>query len=123
MSYFIRRERKRICYMYSARWYDIDPTLSLAISLLRNSQKEVQINAADFIIKNAEKRNIKISSKLSRIFQTFTRRWYDYHQTVSKAFQYLQNASENEQKEIAVELINYLYKIEQNPTEIPNQTN
>ena len=114
--------------MYSARWYDIDPTLSLAISLLRNSQKEVQINAADFIIndfiiKNAEKRNIKISSKLSRIFQTFTRRWYDYHQTVSKAFQYLQNASENEQKEIAVELINYLYKIEQNSTEIPNQAN
>lgn len=109
--------------MYSARWYDVDPTLSLAISLLRNAQKEVQISAADFIIKNAEKRNIKISSNISRLLETFTRRWYDYHKTVSKAFQYLQNASENDQKEIAVELINYLYKIEQKQIEIPNQSN
>ena len=109
--------------MYSARWYDDDPTLSLAISLLRNSKKEIQINAANFIIRNAEKRDIKISSNLSKILKIFTRRWYDYHKTLSMAFQYLQNASENEQKEIAVELINYLYKIEQNPTEIPHQAN
>ena len=53
--------------MYSARWYDIDPTLSLAISLLRNSQKEVQINAADFIIKNAEKRNKNILKTFKNI--------------------------------------------------------
>ena len=109
--------------MYSARWYDVDPTLSLAISLLRNAQKEVQIDAADFIIKNAKQRNIKIPNDISKILKALTRRWYDHHKTISKAFQYLQNASEQDQKEIAIELINYLYKIEQNQTEIPNQPN
>lgn len=101
--------------MYSARWYDVDPTLSLAVSLLRNSEEKTQINAAEFVIKNAEKRNIKINSHISNIFKTFTRRWYDYHKTVSTAFQYLQNASAQQQKEIAVELIDYLYKIEKSP--------
>lgn len=102
--------------MHSTRWYDVDPTLSLAVSLMRNAEKDKQINAAGFVIESAQKKKIKINQKFLNLFKTFSRRWYDYHKTVSKAFQYLQNATEEQQKEIALELINYLYKIEQNAT-------
>ena len=32
------------------RWYDVDPTVSLAVSLLRNANEQVQLECADFII-------------------------------------------------------------------------
>ena len=32
------------------RWYDIDPTVSLAVSLMRNANIMTQYKCADFII-------------------------------------------------------------------------
>lgn len=99
--------------MYSVRWYDVDPTLSLAVSLLRNVGKEKQIEAANFIIELSCQKNVSISKNFLSIFAKFDRRWYDNDRTVSKAFEYLKNATDKQKKEIAVELINYLYKVEQ----------
>ena len=32
------------------RWYDIDPTVSLAVNLIKNATDDVQLKCADYII-------------------------------------------------------------------------
>ena len=39
------------------RWYDVDPTVSLAVSLIRNTNDKTQLKCADFIIDFAQKNN------------------------------------------------------------------
>ena len=39
--------------MSNKRWYDIDPTVSLAVSLMRNANIMSQYKCADFIVKKS----------------------------------------------------------------------
>ena len=65
---------------HQKRWYDIDPTVSLAVNLIKNSTEDVQLKCADYII------------------------------TQSKAFgvQYLRSAPLDFQRELALEIVNFL---------------
>lgn len=91
------------------RWYDIDPTVSLAVSLLRNSNEQAQFRCAEHIIDYAKQHNIELkSSSLSGAFNYILRRWYDQDKTVSEAFEYFQVAPMELQKEISLEIINIL---------------
>lgn len=91
------------------RWYDIDPTVSLAVSLMRNANEETQIKCAEHIVECAKNNNVVLKSKsLNEAFNYILRRWYDKDETVSEAFEYLEIASPEIQREISLEVINLL---------------
>ena len=96
------------------RWYDIDPTVSLAVSLLRNADEETQIKCAEFTVKSAQSRGVMLpGSSINSKFHYMLKRWYDKDQRVSEAFEYLQHAQAEVQRELSLEIINYLQFSEQ----------
>lgn len=91
------------------RWYDIDPTVSLAVSLIRNASDSSQLECAEFIIDYAKQREIQLkSSALNGAFNYILRRWYDKDQRIAEAFDYFENLPLDSQKEVSLEVINIL---------------
>lgn len=91
------------------RWYDVDPTVSLAVSLMRNSSDEAQVKCADFIIEKAQQNHVILpTNALHTAFNYILRRWYDKYERVSEAFEYFQYSPLEVQKEISLEVINFL---------------
>ena len=93
------------------RWYDIDPTVSLAVSLMRNSNIMCQYRCADYIIEKSKENGIDLSENiLTDAFNYVLRRWYDTDQKIAESFEYLKSMPETLQKEVALELIDILQK-------------
>ena len=91
------------------RWYDVDPTVSLAVSLMRNTNESTQLKCADFIIDYALQNDVKMpGSNLNSAFNYILRRWYDQDKKIAEAFDYFQFAPIEVQKEISLEVINFL---------------
>lgn len=91
------------------RWYDVDPTVSLAVSLMRNTNEQTQLKCADFIIEFAKQRDIKLKNNtLNDAFNYILRRWYDKDKKVAEAFEYYEAAPLEIKKEISLEVINFL---------------
>ena len=91
------------------RWYDIDPTVSLAVSLMRNANIMAQYKCADLIIKTSKDNGIDLSENvLTDAFTYVLRRWYDTDQKIAESFEYLKLLPEEIQKEVALQLINLL---------------
>lgn len=89
------------------RWYDQDPTISLAVSFIRNASKAQQDEIADLIIA----RTTELGVKVNEIQILFKRRWFDENEKLSKAMEYLKITPEADQKVIAIDIINYLTEI------------
>ena len=89
------------------RWYDKDPTLSLAISLIKNSDENTRHICAEKIIEIAKANNVEVKSGFFNIIATF-HRWYDENNELSLAMEYLKEAKTNLRKIIAVEIIHLL---------------
>ena len=95
------------------RWYDIDPTISLAISLMRNSNIITQYKCADLIVKRSKEEGIDLSENiLIDAYNYVLRRWYDTDQKIAEAFEYLKLMPFELQKEISLEIIALLQKEE-----------
>ena len=95
------------------RWYDIDPTVSLAVSLMRNADVMTQYKCADFIVKKSKENGIDLAENiLTDAFNYVLRRWYDTDQKIAESFEYLKLLPEDLQKETALELINLLQEEE-----------
>lgn len=91
------------------RWYDIDPTVSLAVSLIRNTNDLTQAKCADFIIEFARERNVQPkSNSLNHAFNYLLKRWYDQDKKIAEAFEYFEEAPLEIKKEISLEVINFL---------------
>lgn len=91
------------------RWYDVDPTISLAVSLLRSASEQTQVKCSEFIIDYARQRDVKLKSNgLSDAFNYILKRWYDQDKKIAEAFEYFQVSSLELQKEISLEVINFL---------------
>ena len=91
------------------RWYDIDPTMSLAVNLLHDADETKQGECAKIIIQKARDFNISIpQNKLEEAFNYFCKRWYDKDRELADAFQYLQIMPFELQKEISLEIIEKL---------------
>lgn len=93
------------------RWYDNDATVSLAISILRNSNHDKQILASRKIVEIAKSYDIKLKD-VSIYVRTFRRRWYDYDEELCSAMECLKDASSEIQKSIAIDVINYLCELQ-----------
>ena len=91
------------------RWYDIDPTVSLSVSLIRNASETTQKQCADYIIDYAKQRNLGLKDKsLNNAFNYILRRWYDKDEHMSEAFEYYEKLPMDLQWEVALEVINIL---------------
>ena len=94
------------------RWYDKEPTLSLAVSLMKNESVNIQVACAQRITDKAIDMGVKRSPNLLDAFNYVLHRWYDSDERISEAFEYLKAASDDQRKEIAIDVIEYLQKIE-----------
>ena len=95
------------------RWYDIDPTVSLAVSLMRNANVMSQYKCADYIVKMSKDNGLDLSENIiTDVFNYVLRRWYDTDQKIAESFEYLKLLPEDLQKETALELINLLQEEE-----------
>ena len=95
------------------RWYDIDPTVSLAVSLMRNSNIITQYKCADLIVAKSKDNGIDLTENiLTDAFNYVLRRWYDTNQKIAEAFEYLKLMPEELQKETALEIITLLQEEE-----------
>ena len=95
------------------RWYDIDPTVSLAVSLMRNANIMTQYKCADLIVEKSKNNGIDLSENiLSDAFNYVLRRWYDTDQKIAESFEYLKSLPFDIQKEAALEIINLLQEEE-----------
>ena len=92
------------------RWYDKEPTLSLAISLLQNSNTEVRHRCADLIIEMAMKNGVILPNDIKNAIEYLLRRWYDKDEILSQALEYLKNSDEQLRKKIALSVIAFLQK-------------
>ena len=64
------------------RWYDLDVTVSKAISMLEKAEENTQINCADYIIDQLK--DIDIPMSLDDQYNYIMRRWYDKNIKVSQ---------------------------------------
>lgn len=95
------------------RWYDIDPTVSLAVSLMRNANIMTQYKCADLIVKKSKDNGVDLAENiLTDAFTYVLRRWYDTDQKIAESFEYLKLLPEDIQKEVALDLINFLQEEE-----------
>ena len=91
------------------RWYDVDPTVSLAVSLMRNANLMTQYKCADLIVNASKENGIDISDNLlTDAFTYILRRWYDTDQKIAESFEYLKLLPEEIQKDVALQIINLL---------------
>ena len=95
------------------RWYDIDPTVSLAVSLMRNANIMAQYKCADLIVKKSKEYGLDLSENIiTDAFNYVLRRWYDTDQKIAESFEYLKLMPDDVQKITALELINLLQEEE-----------
>ncbi len=94
---------------FNQRWYDLDPTMSLAVSLMHDAKADKQSECAKLIIQKAKDFNISIpKNKLEEAFNYFCKRWYDKDRELADAFQYLKIMPFELQKEVSLEIIEKL---------------
>lgn len=89
------------------RWYDEDPTLSLAVSFIRNAPAKQQREISERIIEKAVSLNIKVSEE--RII--IKRRWYDEDKRLTLAMNHLQEASGETRRILALDIIEFMTEI------------
>ena len=94
------------------RWYDKEPTLSLAVSLMKNESVNIQVACAQLITEKAKNLGVIRQNNLLDAFNYVVLRWYETDERISEAFEYLKAASDEVRREIAMEVIKYLQKIE-----------
>lgn len=96
--------------MENKRWYDKDPTVSLAVSLIKNSNEDLQQQCALLIKEKSQDFGVILQSNLLGAFNYVLNRWYDSQEQLTEAFDYLQHADEETRKQIALEVISFLEK-------------
>ncbi len=91
------------------RWYDLDPTVSLAVSLIENADEKVQLECANYIIDKAKSYGVRITENdLSEAFNYILRRWYDKNKLIRDSFEYFKAAPYDVQLGIAFDIIDKL---------------
>lgn len=109
------------------RWYDKDPTLSMAISLLQNASYAHQEAAARYMFKVMDALNLldsaEVTTKEDRIrfiFPSFRRSKFEMH--ARHLVELMKHLSFDAQQAMAVQLINYIYILDCGMTDLPIPT-
>ena len=91
------------------RWYDVDVTMSRAVAIWEGANEQLQTVCADYVIDKLKDMDFEMS--LDEQYNYIMRRWYDKNIRVSHAMEYLKHAPEEIQRQLALDIIEY---IEQN---------
>ena len=95
------------------RWYDVDPTVSLAVSLMRNANIMTQYKCADLIVSKSKNNGIDLADNiLTDAFTYVLRRWYDTDEKIAESLDYLRSLPLDIQNDVAMDLINLLQEEE-----------
>ena len=94
--------------MNKKRWYDIDPTVSRAVTKLEQAEEYIQVHCADYIIDRLKDIEFDIEMSLDDQYNYIMRRWYDKNIKVSHAMEYLKNAPLDIRKQLALEIIEFI---------------
>ncbi len=92
------------------RWYDADPVLSKSIALWEEADEEYQTICAEYVIDKLKDIDFKMS--LDEQYEYILRRWYDKNVKVSHAMEYIKHAPTELRHELALDIVEYLEKIE-----------
>ncbi len=92
------------------RWYDIDPVLSKAIALWEKTDEEFQTICAEYVLDKLKDIDFKMS--LDEQYDYILRRWYDKNVKVSHAMEYIKRAPDELRRQLALDIIEYIEKIE-----------
>lgn len=98
--------------MENKRWYDQDPTLSLAVSLIKNAPLDTQLKCAEFIKEKAQDYGVVLKTNLLGAFNYVLNRWYDSQEQLAELMDYLKNADDETRKQLSVDIINFLQAVE-----------
>lgn len=93
------------------RWYDKNPTLSLAVSLLQNSPDDIRHKCADIAIEIAMKNGIVPPNDIKNAVEYLLRRWYDKDEILSQAMEYIKLSDDKLRNEIALKMIDFLQNV------------
>lgn len=106
------------------RWYDKDPTLSMAFSLLYNASHSHQEMAARYMFKIMDAMELLDSETLRTkegrvqfMFPGFRRNQFEIH--ARHLIETLKHLPFESQQELAVQLINYIYILDCGLSEFP----
>jgi len=89
------------------RWYDTESTISLAISMLRNSTPDLQDSTCQLLEKKFEEMGIKKSEKFI-VFKVFDKRWYDEKENIYNALETIRCCDGETRRKLAVCIIEHL---------------
>ena len=92
------------------RWYDIEPDVCMAISMIECAAPEAQLEYANFIIRLVKEKDTEmyyIQNAAKSNLENRHTRWYDRNETISRAFSYLKETSKDIQKEVALSVLAY----------------
>lgn len=92
------------------RWYDVDPVLSRAISVWEKADENVQTICAEYVLDKLKDINFEMS--LDEQYEYILRRWYDKNVKVSHAMEYIKHAPDELRHELALDIVEYIDKIE-----------
>ena len=94
------------------RWYDVEPDVYMAISMIECSDLPKQIEYAKLILDKLKAKDTDLeyikNTTLNNLVTKQYKRWYDNNETISLAFEYLKNTTPELQKEIAKDLLVYI---------------
>ena len=97
------------------RWYDVDPVLSRAISVWEIADENLQIICAEYVLDKLKDINFEMS--LDEQYEYILRRWYDKNVKVSHAMEYIKHAPDELRHELALDIVEYIDKIESEKNE------
>lgn len=94
------------------RWYELDPTVYMAISMIEMEDLSRQLECAKLILNEIDQIEenyiIKNMLALSEAQIHPNNRWYDKNELISKAFDYLKEIPKDIQRTISADILAYL---------------
>jgi len=95
--------------MHDKRWYDIDPMVSSAMAMYKDTTDEKKVQIANYIIIRVKDFGITTpENELNDKFNYVLRRWYDQDTLIADSFKYLKAAPAELRQDIAMNVINMI---------------
>lgn len=105
--------------MTKQRWYDNDPTLSMAVSLLQNAIPVYQEMTAKYVLKYMEREGIlnqyNLTNQQIRFVFPFTKR-HNMNNDAWEMMETLKRLPRQLQLDVALQMINYIYMLDSGET-------
>lgn len=93
------------------RWYDLDPTVSLAVNLFEHATDNVKMYIANYIIEEAKNRGARLNLSRKENFDYVWKRWQDSDEKMFEAMEYFKIIDFESKKQLSLEIIDYIRNV------------